>query len=236
MSLHALPDLTDYQLQILPGRCPGDFRFVDFHNDVYSFWKKFWTEIFTQNHAPVTTPDANIFYRQDFVAVITRRQDIVGTLFFTENNLQSDVIRQIGYFDRPHIRELTENFRAKNLTRVATYEMLTVNPRFRKKETGISFGSVLLGIVATAFRHSASDVMIGPVRLDNGVDKMAAEFGWQLVSPEYSMHGTPVAISALFKEHVQEGQNGLHQTVIKRLWGNRVDLRLAVRGEEKLAA
>jgi hypothetical protein len=224
MNVQTITDFSHYRLCILPGRCRPGFPFVELHNRVFSFWRDFWAGVFAQNGSP-SLPDPNVFYRQDFVAVIYRGEQIVGTLFCTENNLASDVTCGISYFARPRIAEFARDLRERNLNSVATYEMLTVSPQFRKNKTGISFGTVLLGIVVNAFRDYGADVMVGPVRLDIGVDKMVKEFGWELVSPEYELHGTPVAISALFKDRVRECQNPAHRALIQKLWRERTDHR-----------
>lgn len=216
--------ILDFQLHILPGRCPEKFEFIHLHNEVYQFWKTFWNDVFQQNGSS-SKADANIFYRQNFVAVITNGKEIVGTIFQSENNIQSDVIREIAYFDRPFIREICDRWVLEENYNVSTYEMLTVNGKYRKKETGISFGSILLGVAVNAFLMSRDRVMIGPVRLDNGVDKLVEDFGWQLISDTYSMHGTPVAVSALFRENVRSSRDPIVQNWINTLWNNRMDLR-----------
>jgi hypothetical protein len=216
--------IFDFQLHILPGRCPRNFEFIHFHNEVYQFWQTFWNDVFRQNGSS-SKADANIFYRQDFVAVITCKRDIVGTIFQTENNLCSDVIRDIAYFDRPVIREICSEWKQQGLHNVSTYEMLTVNRNYRKKEMGVSFGSILLGITAKAFQATGNPVMVGPVRLDNGVNKLVEEFGWKLISDTYVMHDTPVAVSALFREAISPSPDPTIQNWINTLWNNRMDLR-----------
>lgn len=230
--MEKVANIFGYNLLILPGRCPANYEHVAFHNLVYKFWKHFWSEVFKENNS-TSTPDANIFYRQDFVGVVTKEDQIVGTVFFTENNLESDVISEIGYFSRPYVSEFSSKMREKNIYALSTLEMLTVAPEFRKKLTGISFGTVLIGIVMQAFKESGADIVFGPVRLDNGADKMLFDFGWELVSDTYSMHGTPVALSALYRENLKNSENALYQNLIEHLWRNRKDLRMQTKREWK---
>lgn len=220
-----IPDIFGYNLFILPGRCPVSFEHVSFHNEVYAFWKLFWAEVFRENHSS-SAPDANIFYRQDLVAVITKKDKIVGTVFFTENNLASDVISDISYFSRPHVNEFSRKMRERGIHTLSTLEMLTVAPEFRRRVTGISFGTILVGIVMEAFKLAGAEVVFGPVRTDNGADKLLFDFGWKLISEGYSMHGTPVALSALFRHELKASGNSLHQKLIDHLWRNRTDLRI----------
>jgi hypothetical protein len=217
-------DLGDYKLFLLPGRCAPGFPHVELHNRVYAFWREFWQAVFAENKTP-SQPDANVFYRQETVVVIMHGSEIVGTLFCTENNLASAVTNDISYFSRPFIEDFCHDQGARGTVNIATYEMLSVSPRFRKRRTGISFGSVLLGVVVEAFRGFNADVMIGPVRLDNGVSGMVQEFGWQIVSPEYPMHGTPVALSALFRDQIRACPDPAVRSLIERLWREKTDFR-----------
>ncbi|RYZ92077.1 MAG: hypothetical protein EOP06_05345 [Proteobacteria bacterium] len=215
---------SGYRLFLLPGECAYGYKHVDFHNRVYQFWSNFWREVFIENGSP-SVPDANIFYRQDVVAVITRGDEIVGTLFCKENNIASDVTCGISYFNREHLSKLVSSLRLRKIFGVATYEMLTVNPKYRKKNSGISFGTILLGVIVKTFVNYRSDILIGPVRLDNGVDKLVGEFGWELISEAYQMHGTPVAISALYRDKVKNCSTQSDHELIQRLWLERTDLR-----------
>jgi hypothetical protein len=232
--MEKIPDLLGYRLFILPGRCPAEFGHVAFHNEVYEFWKAFWSNVFKENGS-ASSPDANTFYRQDFVAVIMKGEKIVGTVFFTENNLASDVISEISYFSRPHVSEFAQQMRKSKVYTLSTLEMLTVAPEFRKRLAGISFGTVLIGLVMEAFKASEAAVVFGPVRTDNGADKLLFDFGWKLVSEGYSMHGTPVALSALFRADLKPSENALHQKLIDHLWRHRTDLRDAGAGARRAA-
>ncbi|MGE3260907.1 MAG: hypothetical protein AB7K68_03915 [Bacteriovoracia bacterium] len=222
--MEKLSNVSAYKLFILPGRCPAGFEHISFHNEVYAFWKQFWASVFKENNTP-SAPDANIFYRQDFVGVVTKEEKIVGTVFFTENNLASDVVSEIGYFSRPYVNEFSQRMRRDKIHTLSTLEMLTVAPEFRKKVAGISFGTVLIGIVMEAFKASGAEIIFGPVRTDNGADKLLIDFGWKLISDVYSMHGTPVALSALFRDDLKASESSLHQKLVEDLWHNRMDLR-----------
>ncbi len=216
--------LMDFQLHILPGRCPVNYEFTYFHNEVYQFWKSFWNEVFKQNGSS-SNADPNSFYRQNFVAVITKGKDVAGTVFFSENNIQSKVVREITYFDRPYIREFCNDWIERGKYNVSTSEMLTVNPLYRKKEIGISLGSILMGISSQAFIESGNQVMIAPTRLDIGVDKIIEDFGWKMISEIYSMHETPVALYALFRENIRNSEDPEVQKWVDTLWSKRKDLR-----------
>jgi hypothetical protein len=219
------PSMNEYQLYILPGRCPPNYAHTGFHNEVYGFWKRFWEREFANNKSS-SQPDAGIFYRQDTVAVIKRFGSTVGTFFCTENNIESNVTTSIPYFSRPHIDEFCLHLKSRGIFQVATCEMLSVNPEFRKRATGISFGLVLVGVVTEAFKEGSAKTMIGPVRLDNGAQKLLMDFGWKLVSKDYEMHGTPVALGALRKEDVKECGDAWTQKFIQKLWAERIDMRI----------
>ena len=224
--------LNSCELYLLPGRCPPNYNHIDLHNKVYGYWKSFWLETFANNKSN-SQPSADVFYRQDTVAVLTYELDIIGTLFCSENNVASDVVSEIKYFNRPHIHEFCSRNKNSGLSNIATYEMLTVNPKYRRRITGVPFGSILLGLIAECFKSMQADMMIGPVRLDNGVDKMVSDFGWELVSESYMMHETPVSLSVLFKSGVRPTEDQFIQKHISRLWNERRDLR-AYRTEEKV--
>ena len=218
--------LDSCQLFLLPGRCPPNYRHVDFHNQVFKYWKKFWVETFAVNKCR-SVPKADIFYRQDLIAVLVDGNNIVGTLFFTENNIASDVTMEIEYFGRTYIHDFCERLRAKGVHSVATYEMLTVNPLYRKRITGVAFGAILLGIIVKVFESLNADLVLGPVRLDNGVCEMVFDFGWELVSEQYLMHGTPVALSVLYRDKIRDSQNKLIQGHVIKFWNEKIDLRFS---------
>lgn len=217
--------LKSCRVFILPGRCPPGYRHTELHNSVYKYWKNFWKRVFKENNT-MSEPDANIFYRQDMVIVLMTDSNIIGTMFCTENNIASDVILDIDYFSRPAIDNFCLQEREQQNYNIATYEMLTVNPEFRRRITGIPFSSVLLGLAARAFKSMKAEFMIGPVRLDNGVQKLVYDFGWELISEEYQMYGTPVALSALSKSSLKPSDNKIVRNCIPKLWKEKTDLRI----------
>ena len=214
------------QLYLLPGRCPVNCPDIEFHNQAFKQWSALWQSVFDENGAK-SQPDANIFYRQDTVVLLMNESDLVGSLFACENNIYSEVTQNIHYFNRDYIKQFCKKLKADHIFNVATYEMLIVNPKYRRKNTSISFGSIMLGLICETFKTMDSQVMIGPVRLDNGVDKMVTSFGWQLLGEKFMMHNTPVTMSALFQNKIKKDENFEVQKLIHDLWKKRIDLRTA---------
>jgi hypothetical protein len=214
---------NSFGFTILSGRSPIFDNSVDEQNECFDFYCRFWENVFKKNKCD-SVPDPNVFYRQEKIVALQKNGRTIGTLFFSTNNLASNATKKISYFARPYIDTYIARCLDDGVQRIATYEMLAVDPQFRRTDSGVSCAKLLLMAIIELLKDSGSQCLIGPVRTDNHAKDLVLDLGWELVSDPYMMHGTPVALSLRRLESSIRNTEKKEELEFQRLWGIRNDL------------
>ena len=213
--------LQNLTYHLLPGRCPAGFSGVELHNTVFNYWKNFWDE--TLKGLDGTAANPAEFDRQSLIAVITdERRHVVGLSCASFFNFDSMAIHSHPYFMNGFETDYIETFRKHGYRHPMSIEYLTVNPAFRKSETGVSVAVVLIGLSMKLMERLEVDAATAPARLDLKVDAMARHFGALSLGPRV-FHNVPVASLIIPAANHPQCPLPAERALIDDLWGRRAE-------------
>ena len=220
-----MKELNDYQYYILPGKCPVNFEYTELHNQAYTYWRDFWDKFFNVDEVASTKSNRHDdFLRQDVVAVIMYKKQIVAMHLYTFFNIKTVSALEHSYFSRSYDAQFIEKLEKCGVESTMSFEWLTVDPAFRKSKTNFSFSLVTIALGGMIQKALSIDAAIAVSRSDVKVTQSAVELGFDVIIPDVSMHGYPCDLIAWFlgkaKDHPIEDVN----RVCRQLWEGRIDL------------
>lgn len=213
-----------YKYFIFPSKIFAGPKKVQIHDNVYLFWKTFWRDIFAK-HGLEDHLNRDHFLRQDLITFITTKnqKDIVGLHLYTFFNFQSKAC-----IDNPFFDDFTDSdfslLSDANIHSGMCMEYLSVNPLFRKSNTGISFGEVLIGLGLNVMKEKGLDCVFGTAREDVKVDKMAQAFGGKCFKSGIKKYDYPCSLMVISNKDSHENKNPDTKKIIADLWENKVNL------------
>lgn len=210
---------TEYH--ILPGNPGPGFQKIELYHRAYMMWKEFWEQVYGDaGAADCFKPDD--FLRQDFIPVLTYKNEIVAMHLYTLFNTTNYAVRDHRYF-----AFYPENFFSYLSDKQSPYAMsieyLTVAPGWRKRNVGFSIGESLIGCSLNYLEPTNAQVAIAPARTDNKVHTMCYNFGFDCFEAGITKRNFSVDLVAGFKEKVQKNPSEKINQLIEHMWAHRQD-------------
>lgn len=195
---------------------PGS-PFLKINNDTFSHWKKTWEQILQLKDGSGLPSDN--FLRQDMICAIRHEAEVVGMIAASYFCLDQLAYEYHSYL-QPFLASSGFDRSAALAQQVMSIEYLSVVPKFRKGELGISLGSVLLGISMEVFRSSDSCMVLGTARSKIHVDEMCYKFGFTPCG-EMEKFGHPCTLILNTKDTVRRHDDLLVVRAVRTLWEQR---------------
>ena len=167
--------LDGIQCFVLPGRCPLNFRHVEFYAKTYAFWKGVYTDLYQKSGRPESLC-TDSYYRQDHVFSLVHQQDVIGCILCSYHNTQVPTPFDLNYF-ADLSDEMMGAVRKALAGKLMLMESLTVHPDWRRSSKGLPVADLLLGLAMRAFLASHCDVLVGTPRVDVKMHTKCSMFG-----------------------------------------------------------
>ena len=228
--------LSSAEYQIYPGKAPAEFGHVGALNEAYRYWSGFWSKIYADAGTPESfNPDD--FLRQDFVIVLKSQGEIAAMHLYSLFELSQLAAQEHHYF-KFYPASFFEFMKTRNSGYVMSFEFLTVNPKFRKSQTGISLGEVLINCAHKFLPILRVDAGIAPARTDNKVNEMGYRVGWECFQSGIVKRTFSVDLVVGFTDKLKLHPDPELQEVVDSLWIQRKDFtgRTNLELSEKQAA
>lgn len=202
--------MAKYHLIDLANIDPKLLALVD---QAYFLWESTYLKILS---ASGETLNPDCFWRSKILAIIEENDVIIGLHLYNAFDLRMKSITRHGYienFNESQIRQI----RSQGIDRVMSCEFLTVNPDFRGKVSGFSWGDVIVGLAAKVCLASSWDGMVGISRTDFKVDRMAKRIG-AADTDKVIKHEIECRIVVASKALLQPSPDLQVQRMIRQLW------------------
>lgn len=190
--------------------------------ELYTNWEKVWRGVFGQvGQADALSPDE--FFRQHLIACITDETGtMVGMHLYTFFDLSLRSHREHSYFDG--ITELSfARMKKMALTRIMSMEYLTVFGKWRKHESGIAMGDVVVALGQKVLTLSGYDAVVGTPRTDIGVNKVGERLGFTTIQGEIRKYDYTCCLMVCPVAAALPHPDPATRDLIDRLWNRRVD-------------
>mgnify|MGYP007077456817 CR=1 FL=1 len=212
-------DTTKLKFSIIPGKTRFNSFDPKLHNQVYTFWKEFWTDLFEKNGAQ---PPRNYqFILQDYFNVLTFENDVVGfsshLLIDLESVADRDQEYLVDYFPEIFLSKLKE----RGVRYCMSIGNLTANASYQGKQKGLSVGALLAALATHLLSYCQADALMGPTRTDNGMDQLFSVYGAVAETPEYDLFGTPCKGMVLYRENIKPNHKHNVNNLAIQLWNAR---------------
>tara|TARA_B100001248_G_scaffold261195_1_gene251554 strand:- start:6196 stop:6870 length:675 start_codon:yes stop_codon:yes gene_type:complete len=191
----------------------------EIYNKAYQHWKKIWIpEIFNK-----TEFCSDYFIKMQNLFVIMSDDRVAALAAFNFYDLSQESDRDLSYIQ--YLQKAGFFEKSKKNPLLISGEYISRHPIFSVKNTGISLGSILIGMIQQAFIHSIADYILGTTFIFRGVDQMAKEFGFQSVA-NIDRFGIPCAIVLNTREGAKTHPDAKHAYLIEELWNTSINLKI----------
>lgn len=214
--------LSDLEYIIIPGRLHKQPELESVHDLAFTYWKSFWESVFIENGCPGDLNE-DCFLRQNMICLLKSKNEIAGMHLYSFYNLKSPACQNHSYIKGSFNDYYLQTLNANGVKYAMSIEYLTVNPKWRKKDLGLSLANILLGLSGYVLKSIDYDACIAPSRADVGVTRMVCEMGGQVIVPEIEMHKTVCDLVAIYNSDVRPHPDEPVNEWIKTFWRNRLD-------------
>lgn len=193
-------------------------------NLVYSRWWEIWRDVYRK----VGRDDAisaDGFFRQHLLVCLTAgASEPIGFHLYTFFDLDALADLSHSYFHG--VTDISmARLRRLGMKRVMSMEYLTVTPEWRKHESGIPWGDVLVALGQRVMETSGFDASLGMPRVDIGVNRVGDRLGWQTIQQEIDRKNLHCSFMACAAGAASPHPDPKIQEFIEVLWSRRADCR-----------
>jgi hypothetical protein len=202
-------------------------------NIVYDSWCKVWQDVFQSKNDSNSINKEDI-YRPNYIVAIF--SDLVPVAFhlYSFFDLNKNSSRNHPYFESIN-PDTFASLKNNKVSRVMSMEYLTVMPNFRKKETGINWGEILISLGQKFLYQTNCDACIGTARTDVKVDKMGEILGFKTIQNTIKKYDYECDVMASIKKKELQHPSFKFRKLINELWSNRIDFE-SIQNNDKIAA
>jgi hypothetical protein len=223
MSDLILRKLESASCYLLPGRIPPHgSEFTALYNQAFFYWQNFWADLFEGNGCPEALA-VDDFMRQDMICVLTVKNEIIGTLFISLNNLDNMAFFQHSYSKKNFTSEYFQKIKAYGVSSIVALEYLTIDPKWRKRVIGLSTAHIIMGIGFAVFKALHIDAVICPARKDVKAADIVSSFGGEVIIPDILLHNTPCDFMLVRRKLLQPSADPQLARLTEALWLHRID-------------
>lgn len=204
---------------ILPARFCDEKR-LSLLNQIYEFWHHGWSKVFKENGAS-KIPNADDFFRQDFVTAVTHGKEIAAIHFYSLYDFRSSLIAKNNYVIDHFNDEFIRQCQDKNYLKLMSMESLLGNPEYRKSKSGVNFAELMGSLGQKIFlNYTDADCIFTPTRADNKTTEAGARIGLLPLQRGLMVHNTPVDLLVCDRNGVIPPPDPA-RFFLEHLWKNR---------------
>jgi len=222
--------LEGSKLLILPSRPMFPFSETLNLNKAFLAWQTNWQEVESSTGFSF---NADEFYRQNAILVLLDPNgDVMGCHLYSFFNLKTLAANNTSFFakfDESYKRHLIE----REIVNSFSVEYLTVCKKYRRNGE-LSLARAIISLSCKVLENSMFDGILAQTRDDVKVNKMAEEFGGEVVSQGFKMNGIASSFVIFQKGSTVSGDSVAVDRFVQALWSRRVDLSRLTHQEEKV--
>jgi hypothetical protein len=192
------------------------------HNRAFRYWRDFWNGVFSEI-SPGETVRESDFFRQNAIGVFLDGDRIAALHLYSFWNLQSEAALVQDYFRLNYTEQDLARLEQMGVRSAMSMEYLTVDPGYRKAETGFPMASFVLGVGYELLKATICDAMIAPCRCDVKVDQKVADFGAVPLREKFIHHGVPVMNMVAPRWNLKPHVDPVIAAAVQDHWSRRVD-------------
>jgi len=214
----------DFDYFLVPGKAPVDFTDTAFYDDLFVFWKDFWTEVLQEVTGERRRMVVDDFMRQDYFAVLKYQNEIVGIHSYSFFNLQTRAPFEHSFFEKYFNESFICELRKRRVRTVMTMEFFSVAKSWRGVKTGISLAKALVALGLRLANEKGVDGTITAARADVPAANIASKLGAISLVETVEMHGKPTELMLFPANNVQEPTDIQSKIWLNDFWDRRIDL------------
>ncbi len=210
---------SEFKYTILPARFCAK-QYLPLYDQAFKFWYDNWTKVFRDIQAEKTV-NADDFFRQDFIPVITYREHLVAIHLYTLFDFRTEAVLQHSYVKTNFNNEFVGACRERGLEKMMSMESIFANPDFRKSKTGINFPRLMASLGQKIFtEHTDAQAIFAPARVDLKVSASVQPIGFEVLQPGVILNNVPVDFIICMRDKIQPPPDD-EQLFVQRLWRGR---------------
>ncbi|MFZ4403940.1 MAG: hypothetical protein ACOYOK_07545 [Pseudobdellovibrionaceae bacterium] len=190
---------------------------LSIYNQTYQHWYRVWNDLLRSSSDSILTSDN--FLRQSKVCSLVYNNQVIGMIAASFFDLNIEAYKDHSYL-LPFKSIDLNRIRSETNSLIMSIEYVSVEPVFRKKDLGISIGTLLLGLSMKVFDESNAVAVLGTARNQMHVDEMCFNYGFKPIG-QISKYGHPCTLILNNKEQLKNHDNHLIFESVNRLWTKR---------------
>ena len=210
--------MLGYKYYLLSPRLVEDKHIFQF-NQLYKTWKNIFSEVVEGTGGQLDPDD---FFRNDYISAITHKNEVIGlsTMTIFDLRLQSTL-------DHHYIKSLNsgviESLLSEGHSRILSIEYLTILPEWRKHQSTVNWGEILIGLNLKVLDNSIADIVLGTPRTDVKVLQMSQNMdAFEIQEPIIKM-GYPCAVVMVKKQTHRKFSSISTSEYVESLWRLRAE-------------
>jgi len=188
-----VPGALSYHLLQPHAAGPADLPLI---GEAYRCWGEVWQETFAEleNRRDLPSDD---FTRQHEVGALFHGYECIALTFYRWIDLSSPISRADSYFSvwPESVRDQASAYGS----RVCVGSNFTISAPWRRA-AGCSLKDVLMGLVIERFLQSDASALVGTMRADRGMSRLADRLGFRKLQQGVIHHGVDVDLVAFFRD------------------------------------
>jgi len=217
-------DVSGLRFVVLPGRdkSPEGRSYVE---GAFELWHRIWNETLCElAHADKINSDD--FTRHDEVIALFSGDRAIATVSVSYIDLTMKHWRQDSYFEpwpESVLLDLSKKYPGPKVM-IGCY--FTVDPLWRRENKGVSIKRLMTSLSMEHLLRSSYDVMVGTMRIERGMEKLAYEFGAMPLVKGIEYLSSHVDLLIWDKKVIQNApEPRIYEAEAAELYSNRIDLR-----------
>lgn len=214
---------SDFEYYLLPGKAPVVGLDINLHNELFAFWREFWTETILEVTGERRKLNTDDFVRQDCFAALKHGGKIVGIHSYSFFNITADASLDHSYFQKYFSNSFVTALFNRNVSSVMTMEYFSVAKEWRGAKTKVSLAKLLVAMGLRLAAQRQVDGTITAARADVPAAKIASSLGALPLVDPIEVHGKPTELMLFPVDAVREPDDLVFKSWINDLWARRID-------------
>lgn len=191
---------------------------AELYDRAFQFWFQSWSSYY-KILDPSFKPNADDFFRQDFVIVLEEQEKIAAIHLYSIFDLRSQKITLQSYLNYNFNDIFFAEMRRRKQMKVMTMESLFVDPAFRKSAVGFPIAHVIACLGQRVFRDLTDcDAIIAPARNDVKIAQIGYQIGFDALQKDIPLHGVSVDLIYCLRNKIKEHPEDNVRKYVENFW------------------
>ena len=188
---------------------------LQLYQKAYDHWRQTWDKEIFQNIPFIS----DYFLMLQNIFVLTHKDNIAGMAAFNFYDLSIKAHRETRYMQIFEKCGFIKKCAPNDI--LISVEFVSRNPLYSVKNTSLSLGSILIGLIQEEFKLSNASYALGTPSIHQNVTELASEYGYYKIG-ELEKYGVPCAIVVNSRQTVQKNLDPKYSNLVDHLFQNRI--------------